>query len=470
MKGPEKREACTQLMVEYKRIANLWRSVFSLGWPVATEQLFRTLMRTTDMFIVALISPAAVVAVGLADLYSQFPLRIGLGLGGGAIALSSQDTGSGNIETRDEAIAQALLMAFITGFPFVIAGVFFGEALIAILGAELEAVRLGGLYLTIIFLTAPARQLYIVAGKALQGTGDTQTPMYFNIIGNLTNIAISFILGLGLLSAPQLGIVGVGIGTATSNILIAILMIAVLVGPWSDAGVSKPRSLTITRQLLVVGIPRMSEGFVVGLTRFPFNAILLGFGTTVNAGYHIGRRVLQQVTAPLQRACGTATSIIVGQDLGEGGVEKARFDGWWVTAFGLLLVGIIGIGVFLTAEIIVGLFGDDPATIQYGTNFARTFGLTAGLYVVFTGLSGSLRGASETRTPFLGRLIGVVVFLLGFTYVVGDVLGFGHTAAYVGIALSYLTMMVIVIWSFSRGDWATRAKDMMEDRDNSADA
>lgn len=456
-------------MRDWERVRSLWGRVFALGWPVAAEQVFRTLMRTTDMFITALISPAAVVAVGLADLYAQFPLRIGLGLGGGAIALSSQDTGGDAIETRNEAIAQALLLGFLAGIPFAIVGVFLGGPMIAILGPEPEVVRLGGIYLAIVLATAPARHVALIGARALQGTGDTRTPMVVNIAGNGINIVISAVLGLGLLGVRQFGVIGVGIGTAVGNVVTAVLMFGAIVAPWASAGLARPRDLTITRQLLVVGIPRMGEGFVVALTRFPFNAILLGFGTAVNAGYHIGRRVLQQVSAPLQRSCRTAASIIVGQDLGEGNHERARFDGWWVTAFGVLTVGSIGIGVFLTAELIVGLFGDDPETIRYATYFAQTFGLTAAAYVAFSGFSGALQGASETRTPFLGRLLGVVVFMLGFTYVVGEMLAYGHLAAYAGIALSYVTMMLVVLWSFSRGRWAKRATDMMAERGSAAD-
>ena len=76
-----------------ERLFGIWRRVLSLAWPVMAEQTTRTLMRTVDVFVTGLFSPAAVAAVGLADLYARFPLRIGLGLGGGAISLSSQDTG-----------------------------------------------------------------------------------------------------------------------------------------------------------------------------------------------------------------------------------------------------------------------------------------------------------------------------------------------------------------------------------------
>ena len=76
------------------RFQSVWRRVFALSWPVMAEQTLRTLMRTVDVVVTAAISPAAVVAVGLADLYARFPLRVGLGLGGGAISLSVRTPGA----------------------------------------------------------------------------------------------------------------------------------------------------------------------------------------------------------------------------------------------------------------------------------------------------------------------------------------------------------------------------------------
>ena len=104
-------------------LPSVWRRVLSLSWPVMVEQTTRTLMRTVDILVTALFSPVAVAAIGLADLYARFPLWVGLGMGSGAIALSSQDTGSGATANRDEAISQALVVGALVGVPFAALGV-----------------------------------------------------------------------------------------------------------------------------------------------------------------------------------------------------------------------------------------------------------------------------------------------------------------------------------------------------------
>ncbi|QLG63763.1 MATE family efflux transporter [Halorarum salinum] len=448
------------------RLVGVWRRVLSLAWPVMAEQTFRTAMRTTDVVVTAQFSPAAVVAIGLADLYARFPLRIGLGLGGGAIALSSQDTGASATANRDEDVTQAVLVGALAGLPFVLAGLFLGGPMIAVLGAAPESVRLGGQYLAIVFATAPARHVALIGARSLQGTGDTRTPMYVNVVANGLNISGSLALGLGFapLGIPRLGIVGVGVATAAANVLTAVALVAAMVTDWSDASLVRPRDPVIARQLVRVSTPRIVEGFGATLAEFPFNGILLGFGTNVNAGFQIGRRMYQQVTGPLSRGYNVAASVVVGQALGDGDDEAARFYGYAVTALGLATVGVIGLGLVVAAPAFVDVFTDESGAVPYAVTFARVYGLSGAFLVSFSVLSGALQGASETRVPLVARLTGVFGFLLGFTYVAGVVLGHGATGAYWGVGLQYVWMALVVLVGFRYSGWAERAAGMMAER------
>ncbi|GAB7089747.1 MATE family efflux transporter [Halorubrum luteum] len=456
--------------MELSRLRRVWKRVFSLAWPVMAEQTFRTAMRTTDIVVTALFSPAAVVAIGLADLYARFPLRIGLGLGGGAIALSSQDTGAGATRTRDEAVTQAILIGALAGVPFVVFGALFGEFAIDVFGRLVgqetppAVVALGSVYLAIVFATAPARHVALVAARSLQGTGDTRTPMYVNVVANSVNIAGSVLLGLGLFGLPRLEIVGVGLSTAAANVLTAGLLCAAIYGSWTDASFVRPRDLTIARQLLRVSAPRMAEGFGSEIAEFPFNALLLGFGEAVNAGFQIGRRVYQQVTGPLSRGYNVAASVLVGQALGAGDPTDARFNGWAVGGLGVLTVGTIGLGLVVLAPWLVTLFTSDPETAAYAVEFARVYGFAGAALVAFSSLSGSLQGASETRIPFVARVTGMFGSFLGLSWLLGRTLGFGPEGAYVGVFLAYCWMAGVVAWGFGYTGWATRAATMMDER------
>ena len=450
--------------MDRSRLLGVWKRVLSLSWPVMTEQVFRTAMRTTDIIVTAQFSPAAVVAIGLADLYARLPLRIGLGLGGGAIALSSQDTGADAVANRDEAVTQAVLMGILAGIPFVLLGVFFGEAIIAVLGAAPATAALGGQYLALIFATAPARHVALIGARSLQGTGDTRTPMYVNVFTNALNIAGSVILGLGLFGAPELRIVGVGASTAAGNLLTAVLLLGAMWTDWSEADLVWPEDLVIAKQLIRVSTPRVVEGFAATAAEFPFNAILLGFGTPVNAGFQIGRRMYQQVTGPLSRGYNVASSVVVGQALGDGDADRALYEGYAVAGLGLLTVGTIGVALVVFADTFVSVFTSKSAAVPYAVTFARVYGLTAVFLVGYTVLSGALQGASETRIPLAARLTGVFGVLLGGTYLTGVVFGLGATGAYWAVGLHYVWMALVVLAGFRYTGWASRAAEMMAER------
>ena len=462
--------------MDLPRLRRVWARVFALAWPVMAEQTFRTAMRTTDIIVTALFSPAAVVAIGLADLYARFPLRIGLGLGGGAIALSSQDTGADATANRDEAVTQAILIGALAGIPFALFGLFLGEAAIDVFGQLVgretppEVVALGSAYLAIVFATAPARHVALVGARALQGTGDTRTPMYVNIAANSLNIVGSVALGLGLFGLPRLEVVGVGLATAGANVLTAGLLCLAIWGPRTDASFARPRDLTIAGQLLRVSAPRVAEGFGSELAEFPFNALLLGFGEAVNAGFQIGRRAYQQVTGPLSRGYNVAASVLVGQALGAGDPDEARFNGWAVAGLGVLTVGAIGGGLVVAAPRLVPLFTDDAPTVRYAVDFARVYGVAGTALACFSALSGALQGASETRVPLLARVSGMFGLFLGASWLLGRTVGLGPTGAYVGVSLAYAWMALVAIAGFRYSGWAGRAADLMAERGSGVDS
>ena len=416
-----------------------------------------------------LFSPAAISAIGLADLYARLPLRIGLGLGAGGIALSSQDTGRDATEARDEAIAQALLLGLLSDLPFAVFGVLLGEWAIALLGAPGSVARMGGAYLANVFATSPARHVSFVAARALQGTGDTRTPMYVNGVSNGLNIVASVALGLGIGPFPELAIVGVGLATALGNAFTAVALTLAIVSSHTDAGLSRPRDLTIAKQLLRISLPKIGESVAEAGTEFPFNALLVAFGTEVHAGYQVGRRVYQQFTSPLSRGYNVGASVVVGQSLGEGDADEARYDGWATAALGLVTVGALGAALVLGAEVVTQAFTDDPATLAYGTGFARAYGVAAPFLAVFVALSGALQGGSDTRTPLLARVTGLFGFFLGFSYLASVVFGYGVVGVYAGVVLYYVWSMAVVAVGFHWGGWAGRAASMMEARSSADD-
>lgn len=323
--------------------------------------------------------------------------------------------------------------------------------------------------LAIVFAAAPMRIVSLVGARSLQGTGDTRTPMLVNGTANAINILLTVSLGLGLGVAPRLGIVGVGLATAISRTFEALSITGAIASSRTSPSFVRPRDLTITRQLIAVSLPNFAEGMSSSLARFPFNALVLLFGTEANAAYHIGRRIYQQLTGPLYRSFSTVASIIVGQTLGEGRPDEARSAAVAILALGVLTLGGAGALLFGAAELVVAVFTRDPTTAGFAVAFTRAFAVSMLFFGVFFPLAGALRGAGDTRTPFYARFVGAFGFMLGGSYVLGITLGYGLRGVYVGLVLSYACWAAVVSAGFLWGGWAGTAATMMAERAETGD-
>lgn len=428
------------------------------------QEVFKTLMRTTDIVVAGLFSPAAIAAIGLADIYGRIPLWIGLGVGDGAIALTSQDTGSGHTTNRNEVITQAILLGTIAGLPFVLFGITGSFWAIDLLGADQRTIRLGGTYLFIIMLITPAYHVTMIATRCIQGTGDTWTPMVVNAVTNAVNIVLTIVLAFGYGPLPELSIIGIATATAISNILAAVIFLGLVWSPRRELALVWPTQVTVGKQLLVVSVPRITEGFVGLIAEFPFNAILLTFGTDVNAAYHVGRRIFHQISSPMSRGYAVATNVMVGEALGRGEEDAAYFNGLAVAGLALLTVVGVGTMMFVGAEPFVRLFLRDDSTVKLATGFARTYAVATFPITLYVVLVGGLRGGGETRPPLLATLSGTTLFLLGITYVFGLRLGYGVIAAYFAIFLDFTWRTVVVGSVFLRKNWLERGRVMMRSR------
>lgn len=440
-----------------------WKKSINLAWPITVDKSLRTFMRTTDIIVTGLFSPAAIAAIGLADLYAQIPTRIGTGLGGGAIALSSQDTGSGAINNRDETITQALILGAIFGIPMAIFGVFFGYYAIKILGAPNEVAQMGGTYLAIIFLTAPARHVGFVGSRSLQGVGDTVTPMKINMAANGVNILITVLLGLGIGIFPMLGIVGVGIGTASGNVLAALLFL-IFIYLSKEINIVKPTSFIILKQLLIISYPRMLEGLSTTAAEFPFNSILLLFSVEANAAWQVARRLYQQVTGPMTRAANVVTNIIAGQQIGAGEYDAARSDTYAIVILGAVCMIPLSVIMIFTPELLVNIFTSDPDTIAIATYFTIVYGFCGLFEVMFRIFSGVLQAAGDTRKPFIAEIISIFLFMVGFSYIGSVYLEYGLITVYISIALYFATKSLLVAFWFFNSEWDIYAENLMKDR------
>lgn len=434
------------------------------------NHIFTTAMRTTDMILMGFFGPAAVTAVGLGDVWENIVLWIGLGLGTGSISLISQESGSDSEiaeANKDIILSQVIYVGFLLGIPFIFIGIIIPEQLISVLGAAPEVVKLGAQYLLIIFAAAPFRIIAIIAARALQGSGDTKTPMVVEVIANALNILLSIALALGIWGFPELGVPGVGIGTFIAKTFSALVFILIFMSSKSKFNIKNPIkhwNFTIIKQLFKVSMPKITQGLYQSFIMFPFNSIVLLFGTEAAAAFHIARRIFQQLIAPMHRAYYTVTTIMSGQNIGGGRIEESKRTVEAMIILTIISIGSFSVAIFFTAPYLVQLFGENEEALSIAVQFLKAFSVGGPLITIYGVLAGHLNGAGNTKSSLYGNLISQTLFKLGLSYLLAVTFDIGIFGVLIAIPLDFLARGIWVGRKYLSDDWISEADLMIKER------
>ena len=445
---------------------------FDLALPVMVTGTVRTILRTADFFMVSLALPAAAVA-GLEFAFQYFFVGFGLALAlsSGTISVVSRLKGAGDHDRANFAIKQSVWLSVLISVPLIAVAQVYAAPLIDLLTNDPAAIEQGAIYLRIVTYALLFRFLSMIAARALQGSGDTRTPMYVNLITVPTNIALNAVLIFGLGPFPELGIAGAAWGTALSETLSGLIFLYLLLA--NNHGVrlrlgGKQWDTDLARELVRVAAPLAGSRLVGTFGRFPFLFVLATLGTPVVAAFAIGRRVIMLAMMPAW-GYSTASSTLVGQALGAGDEAEATRYGWDTTTIALVTQLLIATVMAAFARQIALVFTAD--TVVLTTGFIRVFALTVAAFSVARSMRGALRGAGDTTWPLYGKIAGLVARLgivslalpVGTTFTVVGLsvapgLGMGIGAVYAAILVDFYIQAGVNVARFRTGKWQVVAE------------
>jgi putative MATE family efflux protein len=447
---------------------------FDLALPAMVSGGLRTVLRTTDFLMVSIAAgEAAVAALEFGFQFYFIPFGLALALTSGTISVVSRLKGAEDDREADFAIKQSLWLSLVLSVPITLGTWVYADRMVGILTSDPETVRLGADYLRVVMLAVAFRFWSMTAARALAGAGDTKTPMYVRLVTLPTNLALNALLIFGLLGFPKLGVVGAAWGTALANTLAAVVFFAILLsGRWSVSlrlG-GKQWDWSVAYEIVRVALPLAGTRLSRTFGRFPFLFVLGVLGTPVVAAYAIGRRIMLLALMPAW-GYSTASSTLVGQQLGAGDPDEAADYGWQTLRIALATQLLIGAGIVGTAVPLARAF--DASNLDLTVTFIRLFGVSVAAFSISRTLRGGLRGAGDTRWPFYGGLLGTYVvrlplalvalpvgfgvgpFALGVVTIpaVSPGLGLGLTAVFAAILGDMYARAAINFLRFRSGAW-----------------
>ncbi|HEY5539364.1 MAG TPA: MATE family efflux transporter, partial [Thermoplasmata archaeon] len=416
-------------------VGRLRRSVLDLAWPVIVSNFLQVLATTIDLVMVGRIGVAEIAAVGIGGNLVFFTFTVMIGITSGTIALVARAVGAKNPKEADHFLFQSLITGALLSIPLILIGVFFAPQIVAPFSPTDEILRLSADYVSIIFLSVPFLFVIFIATAALRAAGDTKTPLIIGIIENLVNFAINYTLIFGNFGFPALGVRGAAIGTSIAYFVGAVLFLGLFVDRRVRIGIRRERPIAdwpAIRRILRIGLPAATEQFAFQIGILIWIVMVVTFGEAAVAAHQIGLRVQSFAFMP-GLGLSIASSALVGQNLGAHRPDRADRSAREATKLSILIMGGIGAFTFVFAPWIALVFAEPGPTVDLSVLFIRLHATSIPAIGLFFTLSGSLRGAGDTKWPLYASVFGTYAIRLPLSVLFGYTFQWGLVGVWVSL-------------------------------------
>ncbi len=195
------------------------RRLIDYSLPAVFENILQTSVGFVDSVLIAKISLVAVSAVSLVNGVMAVYQAVFIALAVAVATVVSNAAGARASKAVSENVRQSIALSLMVGVILSILSLVLAHPILRAMGASGDILQQGIIFFRVIAGTSVLIVLMTVLGQLIRTAGQTRTPLTINLIVNILNFCLDFILIFGLFGFPRLGILGAGIGTALSRLI-----------------------------------------------------------------------------------------------------------------------------------------------------------------------------------------------------------------------------------------------------------
>ena len=430
-------------------IRQIRRTVMTLALPVTISSLLQRTEGILDVFLVGGLGAASIAAVGLGQLLVFVAVTLLAGLSVGATVVIAQLWGARRRTDAGETAVHVIGLAVLASFVLMGLGLVANRPAMALLGAAPEVTDLAGPYLDIIFLVIPLTILLQMLAAILHGTGDTRTPMYAMLGLNVLHVLLAYPLIYGRWGFPEVGINGAAWAVGVSDGTGALFL---LYRCWPLLVRSGQLRWDLIRAVWEVGLPVSGERAVQQAGMLIYTKLVFYYGTAAYAAHQVGLSIEAFSFMP-GYGFAVAAAAMVGQSIGAGKYTRAKLENWEANRLAAVVMAGMGVIFFFFPYALLRAFTDDRTVIELGTSFLQIVAVMQIPLSLTMVLSGSLRGAGDTRYILWATIAGMWGVRLPLACVAGLWLRLDLTYVWWAMVADWSTRMGLLLFRYRSERW-----------------
>lgn len=383
------------------------KDILILIIPVILESVFGILAEIVSAGLVGRLSAVAVASQGISVRVTSLLNVLWTGVRVGSMVYYVRLIGDARYGELKQGFKNICTVTIGIALAFVAIILLFPTQVVATFTTDPELVPAARAYLCIVILGLPAWVLMKMNGAMFNAMGDTKTPMYMQVMVNIINIGLGYLLIFVL----RWDFYGAAIATAISQISGGVVGSILLNRKkyFKQAGKTgwKIADKESIKQTFFKAIPiAMEEGFWQ-LSAIVMTRVILVFGTVSYAGYQLATSA-ETMTEMWVYGFNVAAVALAGRAKGEkNGPLLREYYKQQMTMNGIIS-GVAGLVMILFPYFLMSTVTDNPALKDIGVVYLITMGIIYIPQNIQRTMKGTIYGSlNDTKAPMIIAGIGI---------------------------------------------------------------
>lgn len=428
--------------------------ILKIGLPIMLGQACVIILAFADNIMIGWHSVDELAASSFVNNILNLLIMTELGFAAGMTPIIGSHNGRGDVASVGLTLRNGLVVNGLIGLASVVllAVVY---ALLGHFGQEPELLPLIRPYFVIVGISTLFSLGFNTLKQFTDGICRPVVSMVFLLLGNVVNIFGNWVLIYGKLGFPEMGLVGAGISTLFSRILIfAAFLLYILFSKslrqYARAIKEAVLSLAEMKSIFTVGYP-VAIQMALETSSFTFAAVMAGWLGVIELAAHQVVITISQLFFLMMQGLSFALSILVSNACGRGdykGVREYAGKGYGMI---VCISATLSVLLYIFRYQAAGVFTDSPevsamAVSLFFVLFAYQFG--DGLQLCFANV---LRGLQDVKPIMKVAFVSYYIIAIPVAYLLGFKTSLGLLGIWLGFPVG-LTIAGVFFFLRYRGD------------------
>ena len=424
-----------------------------LAYPVIIGMIGHTLVGFVDNAMVGQLGTSELAAISLGNSFVFLAMAFGIGFSTAITPLIAESDAKKNKSNTKSILSNGILVCIFLGAVLTII-VLIAKPIIYYMGQSEEVVNLAYPYITLVAISLFPLIIFQSFKQFSDGLSFTKIAMISTVIANLINVVINYILIYGKFGFPKLELVGAGIGTLISRVIMVLIIIYFIksnpkINQYLDNLFSLKYSSIITKKIINLGYPSaLQMMFEVGF--FISGIWVCGIiGINYQAANQIALN-LSSLTFMVALGFSVAATIRIGNQKGLNDYKNLKRIAISIFLVTILIELIFALIFIIFSDLLPWLYleNNNNFDVLETVSLASKLLIIVALFQIFDGIQivaqGALRGIQDVKIPSMICFLSYIIFGVPIMIYLGLYTHLKATGVWIGFLIGLIIASILL--------------------------